>query len=347
MSAMGASTTGASKDEERSVLVTQLGVPVSQSSVWPNVVQSASFPQVPRFIGAEIALTSLSMFNSWFNISAARGNNWLMYAWPVSVSGTDQWQYFYVTLADGSYTIDEVNQTLQNAMLANLTYLLTTVTATNPVSTVVYPLQIVDNSGLYYRTTVTSFPVPVGGTSAQYTSPSGQSWTPNAQHAEYPALYIPGYVNPTNPTTISNQTQETQNGLYPAGYNTPGYYSMSKFLGLTPGAYPPTAVNSANSTATYVANGAFAPMVQSTGVVNILCSLIRQDGFQPGGEILYSFSPQVATGEEIIERPHARYWAPIVDGNANNVTLTFVDENLNALQMQDPRVYCVLTIRGR
>lgn len=62
-------------------------------------------------IDHEVCLKNITLYNSWYNISAALGNNTLRYhnsiAWKV------------ITLDDGAYTVDSFNSFVQAQMLAN------------------------------------------------------------------------------------------------------------------------------------------------------------------------------------------------------------------------------------
>ena len=79
-----------------------------------------NFPNSVDFKNGEaIAVSSISMFYSWFNISAALNNNKITYTWT---SGTTQTTHD-VVIPDGIYEISSINAYLQFVMIANGHYL--------------------------------------------------------------------------------------------------------------------------------------------------------------------------------------------------------------------------------
>ena len=73
------------------------------------------FPNSVQFKDNYIAVSSVSMYYSWYNISAALNNNTFYYTWYnaagiISVNGNP---YFTVTIPDGLYEITQLNSFLQ------------------------------------------------------------------------------------------------------------------------------------------------------------------------------------------------------------------------------------------
>ena len=86
------------------------------------------FPNSVQFQNNHIAVSSVSMYYSWFNISATLNNNKFYYTWYnaagiISVGGNP---YFTVTVPDGLYEVSQLNSLLQFNMINNGTYLINT-----------------------------------------------------------------------------------------------------------------------------------------------------------------------------------------------------------------------------
>lgn len=116
---------------------------------------SVSFP-----MGARIALNSMSIYYSWYNITSEFSNNTLSYV------DTDAKEYT-VTFPDGYYTVEDLNGYLHYTMKANGHYLV------DGDSNEVYYITIVENP-VYNKFTVTCVPKPSALPSG-YTNPA--SWT--------------------------------------------------------------------------------------------------------------------------------------------------------------------------
>ncbi len=160
------------------------------------------FPAPQTFQNCELALASLNVFFSWYNIQAAYGNNSFSYTWPTS-TGT---QTFTVVIPDGSYDVAGLNTYLQFVCQQNGTYLL------DGGGNAVYYLTWVPNL-TYLRTTLTATPLP--------------------------ATLPTSYSLPTNyPGGALASTSQTPQLIIPAV--TSSLSSISVFLGFSAGSYPST-----------------------------------------------------------------------------------------------------------
>ena len=99
--------------------------------------------------GEAIAVSSISLFYSWYNISSALNNNKLSYTWT---SGTTQTTHD-VVIPDGIYEISSINAYLQFVMIANGHYL------QNASGANTYYIQIVLNP-TRYGVQINTFDVP-------------------------------------------------------------------------------------------------------------------------------------------------------------------------------------------
>lgn len=146
------------------------------------------FPNSVRLSNHAIAVSSITMYYSWYNISVALQNNTFQYTW----NGTT----YTVIIPNGTYNISDINAYLQNVMINNNTY------AIDASGNYVYYLEMIVNA-VEYGIQLNSFEVPI-------TFPSGWTipFTPPTV-AFNPQFIIPsafntiiGYnVNTTFPTT--------------------------------------------------------------------------------------------------------------------------------------------------
>ena len=114
--------------------------------------------------GDQLALSSVSMYNSVFNITAALGNNTFKYTWVDASVKT-------VTIVDGYYDVDGLNDYLHQQMLNNGHYLIENATGnflwfiTLQINVTIYAIQIQT-----YPMNTTTY--PLGTTGATYKLPT-------------------------------------------------------------------------------------------------------------------------------------------------------------------------------
>ena len=89
-----------------------------------------------------IALSSLSIYNSWFNISAANNNNHFKYKWW-DMSG-NLTVLSSITITDGYYSVDTLYEYLQQEMVKNNHYL-----ETASGSSYIFFIEFLTNSTFY------------------------------------------------------------------------------------------------------------------------------------------------------------------------------------------------------
>ena len=108
----------------------------------------------------KVALSNVSMFYSWFNITSALNNNTFSFIFPLAVPTT-----FNVTVPDGYYSISDLNTYLQSFCITNGLYLV------NGSGQFVYYIELVENP-TFYSVQLNCYPVPTAlpGT---WTNPAG------------------------------------------------------------------------------------------------------------------------------------------------------------------------------
>lgn len=274
-----------------------------------NQLSMAPLPVMNLQGQCEIALVGLTIPVSWYNISAAYGNNQFQYTFPNA--GTHSTNT--VVVPDGSFSISALNDYLISAMLANGHYL--SPTAGNTGAANIYFLNLQPNS-VYGRTELTSTPVPTSLPTGYQIG--GGSWSLPTSTAVTPQLVVP------SPSANSN-------------------YSFSSLIGFTAGSYPATA-----QATTYTVIGQSAPMLNSVQVVQVLTDGCRNE-FQNsngGGTLLYAFSPCVPYGYNQIEQPQNLQWVNY-GGSYPVITFRFVDQWNVPLAMQNPAVMLKWIVRQK
>ena len=123
------------------------------------------FPQSMNLDHHEIAVASIQMYYSWFNISSQYGNNSFSYKWFDNIT-------YSVLISDGFYTVKNLNGYLQSVMIANKHYLFD-----NNLRVNVYFLELVENS-VSYSIQINAYPLSsTYATTKSWVLPSGASWT--------------------------------------------------------------------------------------------------------------------------------------------------------------------------
>jgi len=260
-----------------------------------------------------VAVSSISMYYSWFNITSTNLNNTFTYTW----NGTTN-QTYTITIPDGLYGISAINNYIQYVCLQNGTYWTVS-------GTYYYPFELLVNANRY-AIQLNTYQIPTAAT-----APAGAT-TPPA-----------GW-----PTTVFNSVV-----TFPSAFNaivgyTAGFASANNVGGgITFGT--PTAstnyasVNSVN-TISYLSN--FAPQVQPNSSVLFSLSNINNPYTQPSS-IIYSLNSNVGVGELISEKPPNFMWNRMIDGTYNELRLTFLSPTLQPITINDPNMTILLTIRDK
>ncbi len=285
-----------------------------------NIVQDGQnnklvykFPNSVIFKDKYIAVSNVSMFYSWFNITTTNGNNTLTYTWTAGATTTT----YSIVIPDGLYEISAINNYCQFVMIQNATYWI------DSNGDYVYPFEFILNVNRYavqINTYLIPTSLPTGAS-----VPSGfPGWPTTTQN---PVITIPASFN----IIIG----------YSAGFVTNANLSNAYT--------PPTATVSSNyatkngyGTLSYLSN--VAPQVQPNNNVLFSLSNINNPYSQPSS-IIYSLNPNVAVGEQIYETPPNFMWNKLIDGTYNELRLTFLGTDLKPLTINDPNMTILLAIR--
>lgn len=269
--------------------------------------------------GQKLALASLQMFYSTFNITAKNNNNTFSYVW---VDGTTH----VVTIPDGFYSIVTLNEFLQFTMIANTHYLVDNDTSKN-----VYFLTMVTNASTY-KVELTAFRMnttlyPVGAGAGQFTNPG--TW-----------------VVPTNTILpmFSLQANAFRNII---GFSNAGFYPQGAAGAFAIATIDAVAPPGQTQTPTYTADQVFqsdiVPQVTPLSSFLLRCNLINNNYAVPN-DLLYSFSPEGAFGDQFTVTPNQLIFINIQEGQYNKFVVEFADQTNKPVSIQDPNFVILLII---
>jgi hypothetical protein len=266
-----------------------------------------NFP-VPKLINdGSIAIHSLQMYYSWFNINAELYNNHqFTYKWWNKFNSLNR--IITVTIPNGFYSIESLNLFLQSVMLANGHYIYDTVSKKN-----MFFIEFVTNA-TYYAVQLNLTPMYQRGT-----------LTPLAQ-------YILGQSSNSNLDWDLPNSKQCAHVVISASNN------FKDLIGFNPGQYPPTHP----TTTLYQHLSNYTPKLAPVSSVIIRCNLVQNDDAIPN-DILYSFtSGDTEFGNIINEKPNELYYNKISNGTYNKIILTLFDQNFHPMHINDSQ--CLITL---
>ena len=269
------------------------------------------FPNSITFKDNYIAVSSISMFYSWFNITTALQNNTWSYTWTVGATTTT----YNIVVPDGLYEIADLNSYAQFIMVQNGTYLI------DSNGNDVFYFTLTNNTNRY-AVQLSTYLIPE-------TLPTG--WT-------LPTNFV-GF-----PTTTQNCIVS-----FPANFNGIVGFSVgfTSDANVSDSYVVPSnqTLISKNSLGTITYLSTQSPEVQPNSNAIISISGIDNNLIQPSS-VIYSLVPTVAFGALISEQPPQFMWNKMIDGTYNQLRLTILGTNLQPLQIQDPNITILLAVRG-
>ena len=298
-----------------------------------------SFPTSVSLNNKEIALYSLTYYYSWFNISAANGNNVFYYVWNVTnqdQANVNNWVYggaqingvwcVFVKMPDGFYTPNDINNFLIQTMIANNHYL-------------------IDNNGLYryyvsIQTNATYYSIQINTSNLPSASQFADT---NPSTGKYIGWTLPTFTSPFTAWTLAS-TQLTPAIILPT---TQAQYPINQYFGF-PFGFSSFSSMLANGASYYSQQFGLIPQVTPVSAVSLSCSC-AVNPFQANAQFIYLFAPPADTGYggNVIERPAQYLWTDINNSSVNYIDFTFYDQNNYPLQLQDPEITMVFTIRDK
>ena len=261
----------------------------------------------------QIALATLQMYYSTFNITSANGNNTYQYVW---VDGT----IVNVLMPDGFYTLDDINNFLQFTMIGNGHYLVSG-------SNFVYLLNWITNP-TYYTIELQVFPIDTTiATANTWTLPASPTWALPTAQAISPMINI---LNNNFTKVVGFQT-----GYYPQG---PPTYSQAVISGT-----PPAQIQTPSFLTQQAYQSTTAPQITPLSSYVLTCNLINNNYSVPNN-LLYSFSPQGVFGSQFTIQPNFPAYINVNPGQYQFITLKLLDQNLLPIAIQDPNFVIQLII---
>lgn len=289
-----------------------------------NIVQDGlnnklvyKFPNSVVFKDKYIAVSSISMYYSWFNITTVYANNTFTYTWTSGVST----QIFTIIIPDGLWDISAINNYIQYECIENGTYW--TISGVN-----YYPFELIVNANRYAIQLNTYYIPTLATAPAGITLPSNWAGYPTTSYN--PIVTFPSAFNAI------------------VGY-TAGFVSANNIGGASTFGTPTVSTNyasknSTTNTISYLSNT--SPQVQPTSSVLFSLSNINNPYTQPSS-IIYSLNSNVGVGELISEKPPNFMWNKLIDGTYNELRLTFLGPTLTPLIINDPNMTILLSIKDK
>ena len=268
------------------------------------------FPNSVLFKANSIAVSSVSMYYSWFNISSIYQNNFFSYTWTNGGATTT----YDVLIPDGIYEIADLNYFLQYTFIQNGQFLV------NSNGQNVYYGEFILNPTRYavqINTYLVPTTVPVG-----YTNPTG--------------LILP--TDPFNPVITIPANLNIIMGFTP-GYTTPVNINNSYV--------PPanqTLIQKNNTTGTISCLSTQSPNLQPNSSIYLAVSNINNPYSLPSS-IIYTIVPQGAAGTLITDKPPQFIWNKLIDGTYNQMLVSFLGTDLQPIPINDPQMTIMLTIK--
>jgi hypothetical protein len=278
---------------------------INQLASNPNTFRYV-FPLTLPLVNKAIALVSAQLYYSWFNITAALGNNQFSFTW---IDGT----VVNVTIPDGFYTVDTLNAFLEYTMSGNNAsattnkYYLINASGQN-----VFYLQFITNS-TYYAVEIDSIPVP-SALPTSWTLPPSPGWS------------LP--ASATNPQVTIPVAAATAS------------FSLSQFFGINAGTYP-----SVRTLGTYYQKlSDYTPEVTPVSAVQIAASCcLNMSTNNP--TTLWVFPPTGSFGSIINVNPNQFLYVKINQTTVPYIDISFLDQNGLPLPLRDPYVTILVHIR--
>jgi len=287
-----------------------------------NIVQDGQnnkliykFPNSVNLTGKYIAVSSISMYYSWFNITLSYQNNTLSYTYNNTTVYT-------IVIPDGLYQMADINNLIQFNCIQNGTYY--TIGNVN-----YYPFEFLINPNRY-AVQLNTYYLPTSAPTGATTPSNFVGWATTARN---PIVSIPNYFNnyigyiPINNVIFSSNANIGGGTVFPTP-SAATYYAT---------------INSSN-TISYLSNS--YPNIQPNSSIIFSLSNINNPYSQPSS-IIYSISPSVAIGALIIERPPNFMWNKMIDGTYNQLQLNILGTNLYPITLNDPTMTIILTIRDK
>ncbi len=290
--------------------------------------------------GQKVALATLQMYYSTFNISALNDNNQISYRWIDNVD-------YAITIPDGFYDALGLNNFLHFTMIQNGHYLID-----NDNGNFVYFIGITPNPTLY-KIEVNSYPMYGGPdvyTGTKYILDETVSPTPNTFRRPDSVIISGAWTVPANavanPVTpmfqvLANNFRQVigfEAGYYPQG---PPTYAVAPITVAGPSGVDSTQVPAYSAVQTFLSTS--VPQITPLSSYILNCNLINNDYAVPS-TLLYSFSPEASFGSQFSIQPNEYIFIDCLPAQYNKLQIRFTDQNGRPVAIEDPNMVIQILI---
>ena len=274
-----------------------------------------NFPTTATFKNDYIAVASVSLYYSWFNISQAFDNNTFIYEWGNT-------QFGPYTIPDGLYEVSDLNDYLQTIFIANKHYLV------DSAGQNVYFAEFIINPA-QYAVQINTYSVPtVVGETTGYTVPAGFVYPTGA------GTSVGLYLSRNLGALLGFTAPQTGTSTSPAV--TISATNVDILQVATVGAIPPYKQYSVQSNS--------APNIQPNSTVLISVDGVDNPYSAPTG-VIYAFSPNVAVGDIIVEKPPQLCWVKLREGQFRSLRVKLLGSfSQSGLSIKDPAMTIIMAI---
>lgn len=261
--------------------------------------------------GQKLALASIQMYYSNFNITSKYNNNSFSYVWIDNTTVN-------VNIPDSFLDIDGINNYLKYTMVQNGHYYL------DSFGDYVFLIKITINPSIYKAEIQTIPTSSTIATSNNWTIPTG-------------TFLSSSWVNPNNSITPELIISSSNNFGLLLGFNG-GSYPNATITGTIP-----NQTQSPSYTSTQVFNSSITPQITPLSSFVITCSLIN-NGYSIPNNLLYSFSPIGNFGEQFTISPNQYSFIDTQAGQYDSFRLQILDQNFRNVELNDPVITILLVI---
>lgn len=276
-----------------------------------------------------MTISQLSIPYSWYNITAAFGNNQFQYRF-VDKAGVEH--KHTVTIPNGHYDTTTLNAFLQYSMIKNGHYLV------DQFGNYKYYLEFVWNLA-YYRTQVNAYVLP-NALPAGWTNPAGViSFVGAGAFTSFQLILTDtGRTNGGSGSGAGQRSLFVFFGFYELGQTSPPTYPISRSIPVNG-----TLVDTSTL-------GELTPEVRIAHSVSITCNYVQNPlrtskNFAENTFVIASSDINVPYGEKISNDQFFNLWIPIVANQSiAQMRFTITDQDGELLLLQDPDVQVQFTL---
>jgi len=267
---------------------------------------------------AEIAVSSIQMYNSHFNIDAQAYNNASFRLLFLNSAPSDLQTFIDITLPDGYWEYSDINRYVQGIMKANGAYLI------DDNGNDIFYFKISANS-TFYACQIDTKPIPTA-------LPTGWSLPPTGIYSQN----LPSFAHSPTLRLLSNNNFNQIIGfrlLYPDNETIIPTVNQDGTGGV------PLVAAARLST--------IPPQINPVSSYLVRCNLISNPFSQPS-DILTTFTTQgTQAGQLINYLPPELIWIDVSDGSYQSLNIEINDQLARFIRFRDPNIQINLVIRQK